>query len=370
MPGLLRGRKLLVVVVAVLLAAALLTSYIVLKPKPEPVIIGVIVPLTGVFSHMSEVRDTLQMAVDELNEHGGLNNRRIELVVADSESNASVAASEFERIESECHPLVYISVTSATTAAILPLAEEVGVPVIGVAVASTDLSGCEWFFRYYTTTAYEVDTAAEIVDMLGVTSLGVIYTTDAYGDNYAHAIEEHYNGTSVSVEFAPTQYDHEDFSDEIATLSDNEALFMVGPRTNLVTMLCQVNSSGYAGHVIAASGATAPSVTSLPEVEGTYMVSPLFYNPANIMADEFLERFHENFAYSPTHIAACGYDSMNLLWGLMIDHELTRDTVRTVMEEGFVFTGVMGNLKVQEGCHDIPFPLFPAVVSGGELWYL
>jgi branched-chain amino acid transport system substrate-binding protein len=367
----LRGSRLLAVLVALVLAAALLVSYVVLTPESEPVRIGVIIPLTGVYSHMTEVRDTLLMAVDELNEWGGLNNRRIELVIADCESNATVAAAEFERLEREVHPLAYISVTSHTTAAIAPLAEEAGVVVLGIAVSSTDVGpGSDWFFRYYTTTDIEVDTIGGIFEDMGLSSLGVLYTADEYGDNYASALSEHMLEAGVTVELAPTGYVHPDFSDDIAALSDNDAIVVVGPRANLVAMLSQIGESGYGGEVLASSGASVPTVTSLPDVEGVHLAAPLFYNPTNILAAEFLSKFHELFSYSPTHIGASGYDGMNLIWGLMTDHELTRDNLRIVLEEGFVFNGVMGSVKVHGGSHDIPFPLFPAVISGGELCYL
>ncbi|MCJ7606966.1 MAG: ABC transporter substrate-binding protein [Thermoplasmata archaeon] len=367
----LRGRKLVAVLVSTVLLAALLISYIVLSPEPEPVRIGVIMPLTGTYSYMSEVRDTMLMAVAELNEWGGLNNHRIELVIADCESNATVAASEFERMEREVHPLAYISVTSHATAAIMPLAEEAGVVVLGIAVAATEVApGSDWFFRYFTTTHVETETVGDIIERLDISSLGVLYAVDEYGDSYAEHLSEHMASLGGTVELAPTDCSDLVYTSEIAALSDNDAIMAVGPRTNMVAMLCQLNESGYGGHVLSTSGAAVPTATSLPEIEGVYLPAPLFYSPTNILAAEFVSEFHKLFAYSPTHHGACGYDGIQLIWGLLTDRELSRDYLRVALEQGFVFNGVMGSMKVSQGTHDIPFPLFPAVVRGGELCYL
>jgi branched-chain amino acid transport system substrate-binding protein len=367
----LRERKLVAVLVVAILLAAMLVSYVLFSPRADTVKICVIMPLTGPYAYMTEVKDTLLMAVDELNEWGGLNNHPIELVIADCESNGTVAAGEFERLEREVHPLAYISVTSHTTAAIMPLAEEAEVVVLGIAVASADIApDSDWFFRYYTTTRVEAETVGGMIERLGISSLGVLYTADEYGDSYASLLSEHMVGSGGTVELAPTDYSDFDFSTEIAGLSGNDAIITLGPRENMMAMLSQVRESGYEGHVLSGSGASVPTVSSLPEVEDVYMPAPLFYSPTNIPASEFVANFREVFAYSPTHIGASGYDGMQLIWGLLTDREVSRDYLRTALEQGFVFNGVMGGMKVAQGCHDVSFPLFPAVIRGGELWYL
>ncbi len=58
----------------------------------EPIKIGVTLAETGPASGLDiEVRDGMQMAVDEINSHGGINGRLVELIIVDNESNPEKA---------------------------------------------------------------------------------------------------------------------------------------------------------------------------------------------------------------------------------------------------------------------------------------
>ena len=71
-----------------------------------------------------------------------------------------------------------------------------------------------------------------------------------------------------------------------------------------------------------------------------------------------------------THYATYGYDVLNLVSGLMRDRELTRGSVLEALEEGFIFVGTTGSLRVDPGSHDIGFGVLSARISEGRLWYL
>jgi len=54
----------------------------------EPIKIGVTLAETGPSGGIDiEMRDGMQMAVDEINSHGGINGRPIELIIVDNETN-------------------------------------------------------------------------------------------------------------------------------------------------------------------------------------------------------------------------------------------------------------------------------------------
>ena len=80
--------------------------------KKETIKIGAIISLTGASSHLVEVRDGMMPAVDEINEWGGVNGKKLELIVEDSKSDPEEAKKAFEKIESTYHPLLYVSTNS------------------------------------------------------------------------------------------------------------------------------------------------------------------------------------------------------------------------------------------------------------------
>jgi len=53
-----------------------------------------------------------------------------------------------------------------------------------------------------------------------------------------------------------------------------------------------------------------------------------------------------------------------------MDKEVSRESVKNLLEGGFMYHGVFGELDVKPGEHDITFPLHPAQIVDGKLKYL
>jgi len=58
------------------------------------------------------------------------------------------------------------------------------------------------------------------------------------------------------------------------------------------------------------------------------------------------------------------------LSGLLKDKEVSRESVKSLLESGFIYSGVFGSIDVKPGEHDITFPLHPAQIVDGEVKYL
>jgi hypothetical protein len=52
------------------------------------------------------------------------------------------------------------------------------------------------------------------------------------------------------------------------------------------------------------------------------------------------------------------------------DEEVSRERMKSLLEQGFIYPGVFGDLDVKPGEHDIVFPLHPAQIVDGEVKYL
>ncbi len=108
----------------------------------DTVKIGVLMPLTGSQSAIGNRQcDGIQLAVDLQNENGGiasLGGAKIELVVADTQSDSNIAVTEAERlITSEDICALIGAYSSAAAAASAPIAEKYSIPYI-ITNASAD----------------------------------------------------------------------------------------------------------------------------------------------------------------------------------------------------------------------------------------
>jgi branched-chain amino acid transport system substrate-binding protein len=92
--------------------------------KKETIKIGAIMPISAPAAHHADVLDAMLLAADKINSSGGINGRKMELIIEDSKSNRQKGKKAFNRIEASHHPVLYVSTTSSVSMALAPLAEE------------------------------------------------------------------------------------------------------------------------------------------------------------------------------------------------------------------------------------------------------
>lgn len=146
--------------------------------------IGAVLSVTGPASFLGDPeKKTLEMYVADINANGGVNGQKINLIVYDDAGNPNQARTFGTRlIEQDGVDALLAGSTTATTMAIIPLAEEAKVPFINFAGAvqavfpakpyifktpHTDLMACEKIF--------------EDLKKRGLTKIAMISGKDAFG---------------------------------------------------------------------------------------------------------------------------------------------------------------------------------------------
>ncbi|MEW5748789.1 MAG: ABC transporter substrate-binding protein [Candidatus Thermoplasmatota archaeon] len=338
----------------------------------EPTVkIGVLVPLTGSYSFLTDVRDGMLLAVEKLNRWGGMNGARIELLVRDTESDPERAAEAFAELEREHRPLFYVSSVSHLTTAVIPQADEAEVILVAVVAAAQNLTeGSHWCVRYYSDAQDEVDATMHSIETLGVTDVGILHGNDDFSNSVNYILVNALEDAGMSYESVPLEALDGDYAAETSQVMDRDAVFLGMPATYIRETLLQLREGNYTGHILTASGGTSTAVRSMPEAEGIYVAAPSMYNENYLPAKWIAEEFQSRYGRPLTHYATCGYDVIYLFSGLMRDLDLTRSNVHEMVERGFVYSGTTATLRVDPGSHDIGFDLLSARVSEGRLWYL
>lgn len=363
------NRRLLSIAVVVMVLSAAVAAVYILTAE-DTVVIAIMMPGDAEFSHLNETLSAIQMAVEELNEYGGINDQRIKMVSETPLSGVDDPEEVFREMERKYDPLFFVVGSCGLLASVSSAADEIGVPVIGISSAPGLTEGHPWVFRYYTSAEEEANSAFEIFEMLEAETLGAIHTDDPHGCGVTDMLSE-------MVTEAGGVYESEIWSSDttlqeqlVANLTHNDAIYVVGPCASTMMMLREVKASGYSGHIIASSCLSTPMTWPLPELEDVYVSSPLLYKEENILAASFSEKFEARYGLPLTHHAAAGYDILMLVHGVLEGSETSRDSLKNELVAGFVFTGVLGNTMASPGTHDFTFPVFPSHISGGELWYL
>jgi len=335
----------------------------------EPIKIGVTLAETGPASGFSmQVRDGMQMAVDEINSRGGIDGRHIELIIEDNESNPEKAKKDFLEIEETHAPLMYVSTGSSVATAVSPWSEENEVVLIALAATATNITvDKQWTYQYYPTSDDEVIPIMRILKDLDVNNLGILYLNDEFGRSVLVSVEtefENDEGTIIKELFAPNAID---FKDHIMNLHNADAILIVSFPSHYELILKQIREADYQGHIIGSSDAAMPSVFNMPEANGIYLAASSIYDSNFIFASTVSENFESKYNKQLDLSAGNGYDFIRILGGLLEDEELSRDNVKRILDRGFSYSGVFGSIDALPGEHDMSFPLLPAQVVDGKL---
>ncbi len=369
--GLEKKKKSTLGIIGIIVIAIGLGSFFFFEVGGEPIKIGVILSETGPGSGIGiEERDGMLMAVDEINARGGINGRTIELIIVDSESNPEKAKKDFLEIEETHAPLMYVSSTSSISTAVGPLAEEREVVLMIFATASEITVDKQWVYRYFPMADDELLAILQGLDELEIKNLGILYQNDEYGRDVSNEVATKFENSErlVSKEsFELLELDVIDFKENIAKLQNEDAIYVVAFPDYVEIILKQLRESNYTGEILTPLDASVFKIINMPEANGVYLTAPIIYDSnfifARTVSENFETRYNKQFDFN----AANGYDLIRILGGLLQNEELSRDNVKRILDEGFIYSGVFGSIDVLPGEHDIAFGLYPSKLVDGKL---
>src|SRR3954464_7837637 len=170
-------RFILRTIAAVFLATAASAAHAEIK-------IGAILSVTGPASFLGDPeKKTLEMYVADINAKGGVAGKKIELVIYDDASDPNQARTFATRlIEQDKVDALLAGSTTASTMAIIPLAEEAQTPLINFAGAVQAVSPVKkWNFKTPHTDLMACEKIFDDLKTRNLTKVALISGTDAFG---------------------------------------------------------------------------------------------------------------------------------------------------------------------------------------------
>ena len=199
------------------------------QPATTPLRIGLLLNFTGSPEASEDRKRAFDLAVQHINEGGGVLGIPVESVVADATQDPSVAVVVARRLV-EVEGINALVGPNASSAA-LPISQSIsgtlGIPTISPSATSPQLSDVEdsgYFFRTALSDAAQGPVLARVTRDRGFDNVGLIYQNDAYGLGLAATFEESWDGTLrvVSVDTSQTSY-----LSELAQSADSGAQALV-----------------------------------------------------------------------------------------------------------------------------------------------
>lgn len=155
--------------------------------SPKEIKVGVVLPLSGQSSSRGEdMLNAAVLAVEERNQTGGIEGKRISLHIEDDRDDPEKALVVSETLIASDVLAVIGHYSSSATQMTLPHYAKAGLSLISPAVALTHISGeGQTFFRTLNTNKKQAVTASQWIRQAGYQQVAIVHNTSTYGRDLA-----------------------------------------------------------------------------------------------------------------------------------------------------------------------------------------
>lgn len=343
------GRLMLIMVIALTVSGCF---------EKKPLKIGYLGSITGKHSDLGvAARDAAMLAIEQINSQGGLNGRKLELVVRDDTLDAKVAERMADELVKEGVAAIVGPVASSMSKAALPVVDKAGVVMVSPTSSSNELSGKDdYFFRMMEPNAKFAAHLAESALKLGIKRLAVIYDTNnrPYTVDIFQIFREAYvkGGGAVTTEvtFDSTQKPSLLPLVKQLGLAKADGVMMLANSVDSVVIAQQIRKEGSQAPIL--SGACGIAQRDLLQLAGKSSEGLIFTLPVNSQCTvpsylAFKEAFTKRFNYPPTFTAVLSYDATQVILAAL-KKDSNAKTLRETIKSIASFDGLQGAIKLDQ----------------------
>lgn len=330
--------------------------------KGDTIKIGANLELSGeVASYGQSISEGMELAIEEINDSGGVDGKKIKVVKVDNKSDNAEAASAATRLTSQENVLAIIgAATSGNTIAQAQIANDTKTILLspsGTAPNVTeneDGSINEYVFRTSYIDPFQGTVAANFAAKeLGVKT-AAIYSDSAsdYAKGLAAAFKETFQkaGGKIVAEESYVAGDT-DFRSTLTRIksANPEFVFIPGYYEEVGLIVKQARESGVTVPLMGADGWDSPTLVDLAgkdALNNTFITNHYSAQDPDTKIQEFVTKFKEKYKdKSPDAFNALGYDSVYLLVDAIkragsLDREAVKDALAETKDISLV-TGVV-----------------------------
>ena len=313
-------KRILITLAAVLTASAF----------AQPVQIGILSPLTGGAAGTGQAQQAgFEVALQEINEAGGVLGEPLEIIIEDTQATPEVALAAFEKLMTEDGvSFVGGGYSSGVTLALAeslrtfqPITSWIGGATSGVGIEGFDgieelLGEEEWFFHVHPWDYHNVEAATSFVADSGVESVALLHEDSAFGgpgaENAQALIEQAGLVVPLREAFTSTLTGGSgDFRAAInkAAASEAEMLYWIGYDSDVVPLISQIRETGYTPEQIFGAPPGWPAeFAAAPEAECVTGLIGFLPNLPSPEAQAFTRAYEEMHGEAPdNYMAALAY---------------------------------------------------------------
>ena len=325
----------------------------------------------GAAQYGSSQKNALEMAVDDVNEVGGVT---YALTVEDDATDPQQAIQVFDGFISDGASVIIGPTLSNTAKQTNPVAQEAGVPVLGVSNTAAGITEIgDYIFRdSLTEDAVIPQTVAAAVEKFDLEKVVVMYSNDdAFTESgyqaFAAALEEEGVEVIETLTFSKTDTDFRALLDK-AKQSSPDALVVSALVEAAVPLVTQAREIGIDAPIIGGNGFNSPALIKGAGEAAEGVIVGAAWNSAseNEQNVAFIEAYTERFDAAPDQFAAQAYAGMQIIdEAVRANCSGEREDIKAGLGEITDVPTVLGEVTINEN-RDAEHEALVQVVEGGK----
>ena len=313
-----------------------------------PIQIGAAGPWNEAYGAMN--RMGIELAVAEINGHGGVRGRPLEVVERDDDGQGTRAAEV--AAEFVANPAVVAVVGHVNSGAMVAAAHvyDGELPAVATTATSPELTGISrWTFRVISSDSANGIALARFAGTLGKRRAAIVYENNSYGRGLADAFQRAFAGEVVSVDPIPEgDSDLEPFVSYYAR-EKADIVFSAGTDASGLALLREARRQGLDATFLGGDGWTGLVADTVASA-GVYVGAPFTAEDPRPEAQTFVRAFRSKYGRVPDGNAALAYDATKLVARAIAavgpDRKRVRDWL-AALDERHAFAGVTGAIRFE-----------------------
>lgn len=336
--------------------------------ESDEIIIGALGPLTGnVAIYGIASTNGTKIAIDEINEAGGILGKQVKLVLEDSKGDAQEAMNVYNKLVEDGAVAIIGDITSGPTLAIADLANRDNMLLITPTGTQLDITeGRPSVFRVAFTDPFQGRVLAQYAkDTLGASTVGILANTS---NDYSQGVKEAFiaEAENLGLEIVANESygaADKDFRVQLTTIaSQNPDVLLIPDYYEIIALIApQAREVGIESQFIGPDGwdgITAQLTTGLSDegltaealqsVEGAIFTNHYSLDDPNENIQNFIAKYNELHGENPASFSALGYDAAYMVKQAIEEAGSTDSDAIIDAMKNINYEGLTGSIKFDE----------------------
>lgn len=283
--------------------------------------IGAFGPYSGDTAMYGEAtKNGIELAIDQINNDGGVNGKKIELVSYDTKGDTTEAVSAYNRLVNEDNVVAIIGgVLSGESLAVKDAAKEDNIPILAPTATADEITlDAPNSFRICFLDEYQGNAAARFAknDLNTTNAAMIVKKGDAYSEGLGKAFSETYTsegGTIVDTEYYSK--DDKDYSAQLTKIKDAgvEVVYIPDYYNTVGPILQKAKEMGITAKFVGGDGWDSVQKDYADAAQGDYFANHYAADNQAEVVQSFLSAYKQAYNDTPNSFAALGYDAANTM---------------------------------------------------------